>query len=152
MITRNAIAGIIAVGAIALVTATVIPASASTAPVSAASPRSAVTAATRTQTIGSCSASGGHAACALNVHANRPAVMHAHLTATPEQVIKGHFNFQCSRPGAGAGAVGNFDSRGPFRFKLRPGIANPVSCALSLHGHLPSSGKLQVSVTVTYKG
>ncbi len=149
---RNTIAGMIVVGATALVTVPVVHASASTAPVSAAPARTAVTAATRTQTIGSCGANGDHAACALNVQANRPAIMHAYITATPGQVIKGHYIFQCSNHNHGAGSVGFFDSRGPRSFKLRPGIANPVSCALSLQGQLPGGGKLQVSVTATYKG
>jgi hypothetical protein len=78
--------------------------------------------------------------------------MHAHITATPDQVIKGSYTIQCSGHSHGAGTVGVFDSRGPLRIKLRPGIANPVSCALSLHGHLPGGGKLQVSVTATRKG
>jgi len=150
LITRNAIAGTIAVGAAAALAMAAVPASASTAPASAA--QTAVSAATRTQTIGSCSASGDHAACALNVQANRPVIMHAHITATPARVIKGRFSFQCSnRNHEGAGEVGVFDSRGPIRLRLRPGIANPVSCSLSLHGHLPGSGKLHVSVTATYK-
>jgi hypothetical protein len=153
LITTNAIAGTIAVGAAALVTLAAVPASASTAAVRAAPARTAATAATRTQTIGSCSSSGDHAACALNVHANRPAIMHARLTATPDQAIKGRFAFQCSnRNHEGAGEAGVFDSRGPIRLRLRPGIANPVTCSLSLRGHLPGSGKLRVSVTATYKG
>lgn len=152
MITRNTIAGAIAVGATALVTAAAVPASASTVPVSAAPARTSATAAPRTQTLGSCSSNGDHAACALNVQANRPAIMHAYLTATPDQAIKGQYTFQCSNRNHGAGAAGVFDSRSPLSFRLRPRIANPVTCSVSLHGRLPGSGKLQVSVTATYKG
>ena len=79
-------------------------------------------------------------------------MMHAYLTATPDQAIKGQYNFACARGDRGVGAVGTFDSRRPLSFKLRPGLAHPVTCSLSLQGHLPGSGKLQVSVTTTYKG
>ena len=150
--TRNAIAGVIAMGATALVTVAAVPASATTAPVRAASARTTPTAPTRTHTIGSCSSSGDHAACALNVRASRPVMMHAYLTATPNQAIEGQYTLACAHGDRGAGAGGTFDSRGPLRFKLRPGIAHPVTCSLSLQGHLPGSGKLQVSVTTTYKG
>lgn len=67
--------------------------------------------------------------------------MHAYITATPDQAIKGQYTFQCSNRDRGAGAVGVFDSRGPLSFKLPPGIANPVSCALSLQGHLLGSAQ-----------
>jgi hypothetical protein len=150
LITTKAIAGAIAAGAAALVTVAAAPASASTAAVSAAPARTA-TAAMWTQTIGSCSSSGDHAVCALNVQASRPAIMHAHLTATPGQAIKGQYSFQCSNRNHSTGVIGLFDSRGPLSFKLRPRIANPVTCSLSLQGHLPGSGKLKVSVTATYK-
>jgi hypothetical protein len=140
------------VGAAALVTAAAVPALASTARVSAAPARTAATAATRTQALGSCGSNGDHAACALNVQANRPAIMHAYLTATPDQAIKGQYTFQCANRNHGAGAAGVFDSRSPLTFRLQPKIANPVTCSLSLHGHLPGSGKLQVSVTATYQG
>jgi hypothetical protein len=139
------------VGATALGTVAAVPASATTAPVRAASARTTLTPPTRTHTIGSCSSSGDHAACALNVRASRPVMMHAYLTATPNQAIEGQYSFACARGNRGAGAVGTFDSRGPLRFKLRPGIAHPVTCSHSLQGHLPGSGKLQVSVTTTYK-
>ena len=87
--TRNAIAGVMAMGATALVTVAAVPASATTAPVRAASARTTLTALTQTHTIGSCSSSGDHAACALNVRARRPVMMHAYLTATPNQAIEG---------------------------------------------------------------
>ena len=143
MSTRNAIATAIAAGTTVLVAVAAVPASASTATVSAA--------ATRARTIGSCSASGDHAACALTVQANRPALMHAYITAAPKQVIKGQYTFQCSKAGHGAGETGTFDSKGPLKITLRPGFADPASCSISLQGHLPGSGKLQVSVTVTDK-
>jgi hypothetical protein len=138
LITRNAVAGTIAVGATALMTVAAVPASASTA--------------TRTQTIGSCVATGSRAGCALNVQANKPVIMHARVTATPNQTIKGQFSFTCSKGNHGAGSAGAFDSRGPHNLKLTPGIAKPTSCSLSIAGHLPKhSGKLQVTVTATYK-
>jgi hypothetical protein len=139
LITRNAVAASVAVGATALMTVAAVPALASTA--------------TRTQTIGSCVASGDHAACALSVQANKPVIMHARITAAPNQTIKGQYNFACSKAGKGAGTVGTFDSRGPHNFKLTPAIAKPTSCSLSIAGHLAAhSGKLQVTVTATYKG
>ena len=150
--TRNAISGVIAVAATALVTAAAVPASATTAPVSAASARTTPTAPTRTHTVGSCSSSGDHAACALNVRASRPVMMHAYLTATPNQAIEGQYTLVCAHGDRGSGSGGTFDSRGPLRFQLRPGIAHPVTCSLSLQGHLHGSGKLRVSVTTTDKG
>jgi hypothetical protein len=135
---RNAAAGLAAVGATALVTLAVVPASAATA--------------TQTKTVGSCTATGTHAACALTVQANRPVIMHARLTAAPDQVVKGQFTFSCSAGNHGTGELGTFDSRHPIRLKLRPGLAHPVSCSLGLQGHLRRSGQLQVAVTATFKG
>ena len=143
MNTRNAIAAVIAAGATVFVTLAAVPASASSG--------TASTTAGRTRTIGSCGAAGDHAACALSVQANRPALLHAYLTATPNQVIKGSYSFQCAKDGAGAGAGGSFDSKGPFKFNLRPGFANPATCSLRLQGRLPGSGRLHFSVTVTEK-
>jgi hypothetical protein len=143
LITRSTIAGTIAVSAAALVAVLAVPASASTG----------ATAATRTTTIGSCTATGEHASCALNVQANQPLLMHAKATATPNQVIKGQFGFSCHRGSMGVGIVGAFDSRGPFKQKLVPTIANPTSCSLNIQGRLPSShgGKLQFTITATFK-
>ena len=138
MITRNAVAATVAVGATALLTVAAIPASASTA--------------TRTQTIGACVASGGHAGCALNVQANKPVIMHARVTAAPNQTIKGQYGFTCSKGNHGSGEAGAFDSKGPHNLKLTPGVANPKSCSLTISGHLPAhSGKLQITVTATYQ-
>jgi hypothetical protein len=67
------------------------------------------TAPTRTHTIGSCSSSGDHAACALNVRASRPVMMHAYLTATPNQAMEGQYTLVCAHGDRGAG--GTFDSR-----------------------------------------
>jgi hypothetical protein len=143
LIIKNAIGAVIAVGTTALLAVTVVPASASSAVASAAT--------TRGRTIESCDAAGEHTACALNAQASHPLLMHAYLTATPNQVIKGTYTFGCSKTGHGAGEVGNLDSKGPLKLTLRPGFASPVSCSLSLQAHLPGSGKLQVSVTVTDK-
>lgn len=141
LITTNAITGTIAAGVTALMTAAAAPASATTT----------ASTATWTQTIGACSSSGDHAACALNVQASRPAIMRVLITATPGQAIKGQYSFQCSNRNHGAGTAGAFDSLGPLSFTLRPKIANPVTCSLSLQGHLPGAGKLAVSVTATNK-
>jgi hypothetical protein len=138
LITRNAVAATVAVGATALMTVAAIPASASTA--------------TRTQTIGACVASGYRAGCSLNVQASKPVIMHARVTAAPNQTIKGQYSFTCSKGSRGSGEVGAFDSRGPHNLKLTPGVAKPTSCSLSISGHLPAhSGKLQVTVTATDK-